>query len=184
MSDSGKNENKFWPMRRLTTAELTTAGLLAAIATVLGFCKIPINDLIEIRFQSLAVAVGGMLMGPGVGAAIGALADILGYLVKPTGPYFPGFTISSLISGLIFGFLLYKKPTVKRLIAAQVLNTLITSVLLNSLWLSMLYGKGFIAAMIARLPKSLVMIPINVILLTLVLKPVHKAVTVRRGLQA
>ena len=75
---------------------LTTAGLLLAAATVLGFLKIPITQLIELRFQFLPVAMAGLLMGPAVGSMVGALTDILAYLVRPTGPYFPGFTLSSM----------------------------------------------------------------------------------------
>ena len=49
-----------------------------------------------------------MLFGPGVGGAVGALSDILGYAVRPTGPYFPGFTVTAALSGVIFGLLLGK----------------------------------------------------------------------------
>ena len=66
---------------------LTVSAFLVAIATVLGFFKVPITELIEIRFQYLPIAVGGAMFGPAVGGVIGMLADVLGYLVKPTGAF-------------------------------------------------------------------------------------------------
>lgn len=44
--------------------------------------------------------------------------------------------------------------------------------LLNSLWLSMLYGNAFTAVIAARTVKELVMFPINTMLLVLVLRAV------------
>jgi hypothetical protein len=46
--------------------------------------------------------------------------------------------------------------------------------LLNSLWLSMLYGNGFIPVLTARIVKELVMIPVNTLMLAAVLQPVKK----------
>jgi len=145
------------------TKTLTLAAMLVAVGIVLGFMKIPINQLIELRFGSIPVAIAGNLLGPGVAAVVGALTDIGGYLVKPTGPFFPGFTISGIVSGIIFGLILYgKKPTFQRLLVAHMIHTLIVGVLLNSYWLTILYVylDGFPAAIIARLPKELILIPV------------------------
>ncbi|MGX8688855.1 MAG: folate family ECF transporter S component [bacterium] len=151
---------------------LTTAGLLLAAATVLGFLKIPITQLIELRFQFLPVAMAGLLMGPAVGGMVGALTDILAYLVRPTGPYFPGFTLSSMLTGLIFGLILYKKPlTVTRLLLAQAAETVLVSMLFNSFNLSLLYGNPFPAVFAARFLKCLVMFPVNALLLTGIMRP-------------
>ena len=73
---------------------LTGAAMLLAVSVILSFFKIPLTEVMEIRFANIPVAVAGMLFGPGVGGAVGALSDILGYVVRPTGPYFPGFTIT------------------------------------------------------------------------------------------
>ena len=150
---------------------LTTCALLLALATILGFFKIPITQLIEIRFSSLPIAFGGAMFGPAIGALIGALADILQYLVKPTGPYFPGFTISSLVGGIIFGFTLRIRNgriTIFKCMVAQLLYTIIVGLLINTLNLYILYGDpttqgvaGYFAYMATRLPKEAIMYPIN-----------------------
>ncbi len=168
-------------MRKLSnTKTLTVAAMLTALGIVLGFFKIPITQLIEIRFGSLPVAMSGMLFGPGVSAVVGALIDIGGYLVKPTGPFFPGFTISGAVSGIIFGLMLHgKKPTFPRIFVAQTIHTLIVGILMNSYWLSILYLKdGYLAAIISRLLKELIMIPVMTVIMYSVLKGFEK-ITIR-----
>lgn len=148
------------------TSVITKAGLFVALAILLGFLKIPITNFIEIRFGVLPVAVAGMLYGPGIGAIVGGLADLGGYIVKPTGPYFPGFTISGVISGLIYGFILYnKKFSTLRITMSQVLNTVIVGMIVNSIWLSILYGNSFRVVFTMRFIKEIIIIPINIVLL-------------------
>lgn len=154
---------------------LTVSAFLVAIATVLGFFKVPITELIEIRFQYLPIAVGGAMFGPAVGGVIGMLADVLGYLVKPTGAFFPGFTISSILSGIIYGLFFYKKRiTVPRIIAAELTETILCSLVINSINLSILYGNAFSVVVATRLLKVLIMFPIDTIILTVVLKAIPR----------
>ncbi len=154
---------------------LTVSAFLVAIATVLGFFKVPITELIEIRFQYLPIAVGGAMFGPAVGGVIGMLADVLGYLVKPTGAFFPGFTISSILSGIIYGLFFYKKRiTVPRIIAAELTETIVCSLVINSINLSILYGNAFSVVVATRLLKVLIMFPIDTIILTVVLKAIPR----------
>ena len=146
----------------ISTKIITVAGMLASVGIMLGLFKIPINQLIEIRLGSLPVEMAGMLLGPFYAAIVGAITDVGGFLVYPTGPYFPGFTVSGVISGLIFGFMLYgKKPTLPRIFITQCINTLVVGILLNSYWLDTLYFKnGYLATILVRLPKELIMIPV------------------------
>ena len=50
---------------------------------------IQLNDSLKISLAHLALAPTAMLFGPVAAALQGALSDILGFLLKPTGPYFP-----------------------------------------------------------------------------------------------
>ena len=160
----------------MDTKTLTVAAMLTAIGIVLGFFKLPINQLIEIRFGSLPISMAGMLFGPGVAGVVGALVDIGGYLVKPTGPFFPGFTVSGIVGGIIFGLMLHgKKITLLRVLMTQIVYTLIVGVIMNSYWLSLLYLQGgYVAAIVSRLPKELIMIPVYTILFYSVLKAFDK----------
>ena len=161
-------------MQKLKNVQvLTISAFLVAIATVLGFFKIPVSEIIEIRFQYLPIAASGFLFGPAIGGIVGMLADILGYIVKPTGAFFPGFTISSIASGLIYGWVLYKKEvTIPRILIAQAIESVVCSLLINSINLSILYGSAFTVILSAKLIKALVMFPIKSVMLYLMLKTI------------
>lgn len=162
---------------------LTTCALMVALAAILGIFKIPINQFVEIRFGSFPIAVTGAFFGPIPGMIVGALADIVQFFVKPTGPYFPGFTISSAVGGLIYGLILHKKSdkvSIPGIIISQVLYTVVVGLLINTFNLCILFGKFadqgisvYFAYMLTRLPKEAIMCPINCILLFLVLKPAY-----------
>ena len=154
---------------------LTTAALLVAIATVLGFFKVPINQLVELRFAFLPIAVAGALFGPAVGGIVGCLADLLGFMVRPTGPFFPGFTIATAVSGVIYGAFLYKKKlTIPRVIITNLIETVVVSLVLNTINLMILYGNPFWAVLSAKLLKNAVMYPINTVLLFLILRALQR----------
>jgi len=151
---------------------LTGAAMLLAIAVILSFFKIPLTEVMEIRFSNIPVAVAGMLFGPGVGGVVGALSDLLGYVVRPTGPYFPGFTVSAALSGVIFGLILGKdRLSIPWVVLACVLYQFLIGLLLTSLWLHILYGAPFWALTVSRLPKELVTLAFHIVVLTLLVRP-------------
>ncbi len=57
-----------------------------------------------------------------------------------------------------------KKLTIKRVLAAKFIVMLTVNVLLNTLWISMLYGKGIMVLLPARALKNLIMWPIDSII--------------------
>ena len=89
-------------------SELTVSAMLVALGIVLSFVRIPLSQVTEITLTGLPIALGGYLFGPLTGFVIGALVDGGGCLIAPKGPYFPGFTLSSGLIGLIYGLLLYR----------------------------------------------------------------------------
>jgi ECF transporter S component (folate family) len=141
---------------------LTTAAMFAAISVVLGYFTIVLGDYIKIGFATVANQFVYYLFGPVVGTFFGGALDILKYLIKPTGPYFPGFTISAAVGGLIYGSLLYKRPiSLKRILIAELVVSIVCNMLLGTYWLTVMYGKGFFAILPMRVFKNLIMWPIN-----------------------
>ncbi len=154
---------------------IALVGMLTAVAIVLGFFKIVLSPVLEIRFVHFALAAAGYLFGPAVGLLVGVLSDIGGYLVRPTGPFFGGFTLSAALSGVIYALFLHrKKISIYRCFAAEGLKTLLVGILLNTWWLSLLYKNPFTVVLFARLPKELVMFPVNSILLFLLLQALSR----------
>ena len=135
----------------------------------------------QIMFVFLPQALISMLFGPIVGMLSGAIIDILGFVVFPPGfPFFPGYTISSVCSSLIFSLFLYRsRITVFRLFSAKFLVNLLINVGLGSVWMAILTSWNALPALlIGGLIKNAVLLPIEVFLLYYLLKaiiPVTKA---------
>ncbi|MCF0129147.1 MAG: folate family ECF transporter S component [Pseudobutyrivibrio sp.] len=165
------------------TRVLTICALILALSAILGMFKIPITSLIEIRLGSLPLAVAGSLFGPVIGGIIGGLSDILAFIVKPTGPFFPGFTLSTVLTGIIFGLILKPKNnrvSFFKVLLAQLLNAVFVGLIFNTLNLYILYGdpatggiSGYFAFMLTRLPMEVIMYPINCLLITAIIKEVY-----------
>lgn len=155
---------------------LTTAALFAGISIILGYLTLEVGSFIKIGFSTLSNQFVYYMFGPVVGSFFGGMLDILKYLIKPTGPYFPGFTIGAAIGGLIYGTILYKKPlSIKRIFLAELTASIICNMLLGTYWLSVLYGKGFMVLFPMRVLKNLIMLPINTVLFYTIGKTLEKA---------
>ena len=155
---------------------VAVCGMLLALQLVLSMFTINITAILRVGFSYLPVAAVGMLFGPVAGGVFGVAGDILGYFIHPTGPYFPGFTLNAFLSGFVYGILLYRKPvSILRTFSAKALITFLVSMLLNPLWLSVLYGKAFFAVVSARIVTNLLLLPIEATVLHLLLKIIEKS---------
>ena len=152
-------------LQRKAILRLTISAMLLALSVILGFFKIPLSQFSEIRLQFLPVAAEGIIFGPLYGGILGGLSDILCYLVRPTGAFFPGFTISAIVQGMIYGIILHKNRSLKFILLALALDTTIVSLILNPVWLMMLYGNSFVVVFSARILKVIIMFPVNALLL-------------------
>ena len=163
----------------LNTRNMVLCGLMAALAVVLGMvASIDLGPYIRIGFSGLPNRVVECLFGPVTGCLFGGMLDVLKYVLKPTGPFFFGFTFNAMVAGLIYGTLLYRNPvTVKRVVAAEFLIKLLVNCLLNTLWISILYGKGFSAILPLRVLKNAIMLPIDSCILYFTLTYMKKLVS-------
>ena len=115
---------------------VTVCAMLGAVAIVLGSLSIELGSTLRIGFSGIPNEIVHMLFGPVVGSVFAGTMDILKYLIKPTGAFFPGFTLIAMLA-------------------------LICNVLLNTWCLSILYGKAFAVLLPARLVKNAIMCPID-----------------------
>ena len=148
---------------------IATCAMLAAVAIVLGYFSIELGSSLRIGFSSIPNRLVDYLFGPVVGAYFGGLLDIIKYIIKPTGTFFPGFTFNAMLAGLICGSILYgRKLTLWRVFLTKFLVIMICNVFFNTLWISILYGKAFMVLLPVRLFKNLVMWPIDSVILFMV----------------
>ena len=154
-----KNKNNY------LTVIVTVALLIALDVILTRFLSIQ-TQFLRIGFGFLPVAVAGIAYGPFWGAVTGAVGDILGMIIYPPAEYFPGFTLTALLTGLIFGLLLYRKPvTVPRVLLASAVVCIALNLLLDTLLLDIMYGNSFIALLPARAVKCVINIPIYTLLI-------------------
>ena len=141
---------------------ITLTGMLGAVSVVLGYLTLELGETLKIGFSSIANQIVYYLFGPVVGGAFGGALDSLKYLVKPTGPYFPGWTFGAMLAGLIYGVFYYKKTiSLGRVLVAELLVSVICNMLLGTYWLTLMYGNGFMQIFWLRVQKNLIMWPIN-----------------------
>lgn len=154
---------------KLTPRHAANLGLLAAVSIVLTRVfgvVLPIAGVgaLRLSFGEIPIILAGLLFGPAGGALTGLTADLIGYLINSHGgPFFPGFTLSAALVGLIPGLLrrrLKGSPTLIQAALIVLVTDLVTGVLLNTLWLTILYGQGFFVILPMRMLARLVTLPI------------------------
>ena len=58
---------------------------------------------IKIGFSFLPVVVAALLLGSLQAGIVAGLGDLIGALLFPIGAYFPGFTLTAFLTGIVFG---------------------------------------------------------------------------------
>ncbi len=150
-----------------TTHKLVLMAMLAATQIVLSrFLSINLWNL-KIGFSFVPIAVAGMLLGPISAGLTGAVADLVGATLFPSGAFFPGFTLTAFLTAFGYGFFLQKKQNLPNILAAVLFSEIIGSILLNTLWISILYGTPFIALLPARITQAVGMGIVEVIVIRL-----------------
>ena len=113
---------------------LTTAAMFAAISVIMGYFTVQIGNYLKIGFSTQVNQMVYYMFGPVFGGFFGGALDILKFIVKPTGEFFPGWTLGAMAAGVIYGCFFYKKKiTLVRVLAAEFTVALICNVLLGTL---------------------------------------------------
>ena len=124
------------------------------------------TPLMKIGFGFAAVALSAMLYGPLWAMLTAALGDIVGALIFPTGSFFPGFTLTAAVTGLIFGLCLHKKRGSRlRPVLAAGLNCLLVTLLANTALIAYISGNSFGVLFTARIVQFFVMLPVQAVVL-------------------
>jgi len=213
---------------------------LSVVLKIIFEIYIPLVGLpaLRINLTSIPIILSGIMFGPLAGVVTGGLSDLLCYIIKPAGPYFPGFTITAALTGLIPGLIfkyikedrrytlinmiiilaissgfigvlfikdvlrysnenlyLYNSPLnliyiiiyvsliflyiyvpyriskeennlkIDKILFAVSITQIVTSVILNTYFLSILLGKGFMIFLPGRIITNYVLVPLYTIIL-------------------
>ncbi len=155
---------------------MTTLSMLIAVALVLNlFASVQITESLRLGFGFIATAIMGMLYGPVCAGISAGIVDILQFFLKPSGEFFPGYTLTAMLSGILYGIFLYKnKYSLPRLIAVKSIINVILHLILNSYWLTFLYGYAFWAKIPERVIKNIAMLPIEILILVILLPQIAR----------
>jgi len=124
------------------------------------------TPIVRIGFGFVPVSLTAIIYGPLWAGAAYALGDIIGALLFPIAPYFPGFTLTAFLTGIVFGLFLYNRPVSwKTVFPASFIICVLLNLGLDTFWLYLLMNRGVLALMPARVLKVFVMIPLHVILI-------------------
>ena len=149
------------------TKKLAISALLLAADVILTRLLAFNTPLMKIGLGFAATALCALLYGPWWTAGLAALADLLGSLLFPTGAYFPGFTLTSFLMGLVFGLFLYKKQGWLQGLAAVGINQFILGLFLNTFWISLLYGSPYVPLLATRVFQSILLSVVQLICIQL-----------------
>ncbi len=137
--------------------ETVLAALLVALKIILD--RFFAYNVLSQRFgfSFIAVACAAAMLGAPWAMLVSGLGDLLGAILFPSGPYFPGFTLTAVLTAACTAFFIRKNATLVKITLCVIINQVFGSVLLNSLWIALLYNKGWLALLPARLTQAVVM---------------------------
>lgn len=156
---------------------ITHLGLLTAASVILTRffgTMLPIAGVgaLRLSFGEVPIILAGLLFGPVAGGTVGMLADLIGYPINPFGgAYFPPLTLTSALHGILPPLIIrfYARPPYRwrALLPAILLNDMITAMVLQTFFLSLLLGQGVLVLLPARVLARCLLVPVYTTLLHL-----------------
>lgn len=161
---------------------LTLAAIVVALRIVLGGLYIPLGDNLNIFFGYFVNGLGAAIYGPVMALLSGFATDVLGYFIHPTGPFFPGYVLSTMLGSFFYALFFYRaRITAPRVVLAKLAVNLLVNVGLGALWSAIQFGKGYYYYLVKSLTKNIGLLPVEALLLWLFLR-VMAPVCARNGL--
>ena len=157
-------------MKRFKTKDYCLLAILIGLNVVLSrFLSINAWD-IKIGFTFLTIYVAAYIYGPIGGVLVGGLGDLIGSLLFPTGPYFPGFTITAILTGILFGLLLKGNGKIINIVFACLINEFVVNLLVNTYWIHILYNADYQVLLATRIFQAIIKCIVGIISIALLSK--------------
>ena len=161
---------------KMSVKSISIIGILVAMEIILARFSIHTWNL-KIGFSFIPVVVAAIFYGPVTAGLVGAIGDIMGYILFPVGAYFPGCTLTAFVTGMIFGFFLRKSQSVLNVVLAVLCVQIFVSQFMNTYWISFLYGSPYWALFATRIYQTAAMIAVQIISTLLIVKKVVPVLT-------
>ena len=153
--------------------QLTSMSMLAALSIVATrLFGVQAGPFLRLSFGGIPIILAGVLFGAIPGALVGLVADLVGFMLNPMGgAYFPGFTLTSALTGALPPLMLRfgTRRTLATIFVVVFFTQAITSIGLNSYWLYIMFGPAMWVRFPARVVSQLVIIPLYTLAVHMVL---------------
>lgn len=125
--------------------------------------------IVKCSFSFVPFILCAIMLGKRDTILLGALGDILGMMLFPRGAFFPGYTVSSMLTGYIYGTFLYQEHEIvadRKFIIRLIISVTIVGIFinfgLNTLWFYCITKN--VAKIIApiKLVKQCILIPFKI----------------------
>ena len=159
----------YWSSARRDMGQLKMlvfAALMVAMARALSLIpSIPIAHT-RMSFGFLARALCALVCGPVMGLVYGFVEDILGFVLQPSGQFFIGYTLSTMLGMLVYALCFYRaRISMFRLLLANLIVNVLINAALGTVWTVMTMGGNYWILFLGSLAKNLVtIIPKSVLL--------------------
>ncbi|KRL63095.1 folate family ECF transporter S component [Lactobacillus psittaci] len=163
---------------KLNLSQLVFLGLVIAIKIILGRFSVG-PELVKVGLGFIGSVALGYFFGPIWGAVGGGVSDLVSSaLFGNQGGFFIGFTLTAMLGPMIYGFFFYEQPRkIWRIVVATVTVTFLVNILLNTIWLHLLYKVNFQVAFNARILKNLIVPWLQMIIIYFVLDGLSRVKT-------
>jgi ECF transporter S component (folate family) len=145
------------------TQKLAYVSMLSAISVVINMLQIS-TPMAQLSFVATVCFTAGVLLGPIEGFAVAFIGDLLAAIIAPMGIYSPVIGLATGLFGLVPGiiFAYFKGNYWIKGIISFVITFILSSLLLNTIGLALIYPKAYVLAeRFALLPWTLLFHAVN-----------------------
>ena len=158
--------------------DLCTLALLIALTVLLGiYATFRVGSAIKIAFKFIPVFITSALFGPFWGGMVGALSDVIAFVVNPVGGAFlPQITIIEFFYGFIYGLFFYKMTswggykTMLKIVICVVLQIVVLNLGLTTYMLMPIMQLDFNSLLVIRAPAAVINMALQLIILSVMSK--------------
>lgn len=152
------------------------AALLCAFAIVIEYFQVPITESLYISFSFLVISLCSMLTGPLMAIPCGIIVDLIGYVIHPQGAFFPGYTLTAVLTAFVYALFLYRSDlSFWRIAVSKLIINLVINTFIGSIWRIVLYGTSpFLYYIILAGVKNIALFPLECVLICVLFRALQK----------
>lgn len=167
------------PSARISSVrDLCALALLIAITVLLGiYATVRVGSAIKIPFKFISVFITAALFGPFWGGTVGALADIIAYLLSPVGGAFiPQITMIEFLYGFVYGLFFYNMSswggfkTMLKIMICVIFHIVVLNLGLTTYMLMPIMQMEYYPLLVMRAPAAVINMALQLVVLAVLSK--------------